>query len=397
MPDRDGVEQLKLIREINKDVPVIIVTAYSDWNTAAETCRNGAFAYIRKPFDINKDILDTIKRALKLREAANKLDITRPLSKLGFILGQSIQMKKIIDTVVRIASGSTSCLIVGESGVGKELIARSLHYLSPRNTNQFVALNCAAIPHNLLESELFGYKQGAFTDAHADKKGLVEVANNGTMFLDEISELPIQLQPKLLRLIENSEYMPVGDVKVHKADVRFIAATNVDLTKRIKENCFREDLYYRINVIAIQVPPLRERKDDIPVLAEHFLFKYSNQLRKNVTGFTDRARNLLHNYQWPGNVRELENVIQAAVALTSNEMIDEDDFQLIQSRVEQTGEVVVDKLTEGFKLDSEIERIERDYLATALKKADGNHTQASKLLGMSLSSFRYKAQKYGLI
>jgi transcriptional regulator with PAS, ATPase and Fis domain len=260
-----------------------------------------------------------------------------------------------------------------------------------------VALNCAAIPSNLLESELFGYKQGAFTDAHADKKGLVEAANNGTMFLDEISELPIQLQPKLLRLLENSEYMPVGDVKVHKAEVRFIAATNVDLMKRIKDGQFREDLYYRLNVITIHVPPLRERKDDIPILAEYFLNKYSCQLKKDIKGFTERARNQLQNYHWNGNIREMENVIQAAVALTSNTEIDDDDLQLLQTRVESSTENTTDKFKDGFKLDTEIERIEKGYLSSALDKSGGNHTQAAKLLGMSLSSFRYKAQKYGLI
>lgn len=401
MPERDGVTQIRLVREIRKDIPIIIVTAYSDWSSAVETCKQGVFAYVRKPFDIDKDIIETAKRAIQ-QGSSRPGELSNIFEKIGVIPSQSPQMRKIIDMVTRVAESNSPCLITGESGVGKELIARALHYLSKRSSGQFVAINCAAIPATLLESELFGYKHGAFTDASSDKKGLVEVADNGTMFLDEIGELPIQLQAKLLRLLENSEYIQLGSTVTKKANIRFVAATNTDLREAIKKGTFREDLYYRVNVISIHIPPLRERKEDIPMLAEYFLKKYRAKMKKDIVGFTKDAHAALLNHQWFGNVRELENVIQSAVALSSDRMISARDLSISDTRAASAvcgvaeAPMAVD-IKEGFNLEKHVENIEKEHIRAALAKSEGNLTAAAKLLGMSLSSFRYKAKKHGLI
>lgn len=400
MPDRDGVTQTRLMREIKKDVPIIIVTAYSDWNSAVETCKQGVFAYVRKPFDIDKDIIETAKRAIQQR-LSGPGEPNSIFERIGIIPSQSPQMRKIIDMVTRVASGNSPCLITGESGVGKELIARALHYLSNRGSGRFVAINCAAIPGTLLESELFGYKRGAFTDASSDKEGLVEVANNGTMFLDEIGELPLQLQAKLLRLLENSEYIQLGSTVTKKADIRFVAATNIDLREAISKGIFREDLYYRVNVISIHIPPLRERKEDIPMLAEYFLKKYRAKMKRTITGFSADAHSALLNHPWFGNIRELENVIQSAVALSGDQVISARDLSISDSRATSavcSGAAMQEtvEIKEGFVLERHVEDIEKEHIRAALAKSGGNLTAAARLLGMSLSSLRYKAKKYGL-
>lgn len=399
MTQMDGIELLQKLKKARPETPVVIITAFSTWDRAVQAMRLGAYDYIRKPFDMNLDIKATVRRALSSRHNTEvDQSETLILNKLGFVIGYSRQMKQVWDLVRKAANTDSTVLITGPSGSGKELVARSLHFLSARAAEQFVAINCGAIPEQLLESELFGHVKGSFTDAYQDRVGFIEMAERGTVFLDEISEMSPKLQVKLLRVLEEKEYRPVGGGHPKRADVRFITATNKDLEKEVPDR-FREDLYYRLNVIPIRLPSLAERPEDIPLLSEYFLRKYAKEMGRPVKGFTEKAKAALQGYGWPGNIRELENFVQRAVALAERELIDVDDLfgMTPPRRKEKREDTSRRELTPlGINLDEKVRDMEVDYFRKALEMAEGNQTKAARLLGMSLSSFRHKLHKYGL-
>lgn len=397
MPEMDGIELLKRIKEKRGDrTSVIIMTAYSTWERAVEAMRLGAFGYFQKPFDTQIDVRTTVSRALQLKYMHDEMQKTfdEVMQTIGVMIGNSRKMGTVYDVIRKSAPTDSTILISGESGVGKELVAKALHFGSPRCRNRFVTVNCGEFTETLLESELFGHAKGSFTGAVSDKEGILHYADGGTFFLDEVGDMSLQLQVKLLRVLEEREYKPVGSVQSRKIDVRFITATNRDLEAEVKEGRFRRDLFYRLNVIPIQVPPLRERKEDIPLLAGHFLALFSKQIDKQVSGFSARARERLMSYDWPGNVRELENIIQRAVTLTEgNEIANIDVF--LQGRSSETN--VAPMLSEqGVVLDDIVSDVEKSYLLKALAISNNNYTKAAQMLNMSLRSFRYKIRKYGI-
>jgi two-component system response regulator PilR (NtrC family) len=381
---------------------VIIMTAYTTWDRAVEAMRLGAYDYIKKPFDTQIDIKGTIARALHSRDQQIQFakSFDEMLGRIGLVVGYSKAMKTVRDLIQRAAPTDSTVIIQGESGVGKELIARALHYGSPRSPKPFIAVNCGALTETLLESELFGHSKGSFTGAVADKVGLVEVANTGTLFLDEVSEMSPQLQVKVLRLLEEKEFKPVGSVTTKRVDVRFITATNKDLELAIQRNEFRKDLFYRLNVIPIHIPPLRERRDDIPILAEFFLGKYSKDMKRQGKKFAPEVKEAMMRHPWPGNIRELENAVQRAIALSDGDVITAKDLLEtaapspdLRSVAAATARAIGD---EGLDLDATMTDIEMGYLKRALDMTGGNYTKAAQLLKMSLRSFRYKLQKYGI-
>lgn len=400
MPGIDGITLLKRFKELNSEITVIIITAFSTFQTAVEAMRLGAYDYIKKPFDNNRDLKATINRAIQFKHLVRHfktkgLELEAPLK---MMIGTTPAMREIYDLMRRVALTDSTVLVQGESGTGKELVARALHYTSSRSSEPFITVNCGAFTETLLESELFGHIKGAFTTAVSDKKGLLEVANKGTFFLDEVSELSPQMQTNLLRVLEQREFKPVGSTQTKIVDVRFITATNTDLVERIKNGAFREDLYYRLNVISIHLPPLRERKEDIPLLAGDFLAKYSRMMKKTVTKFTPEALESLMNYDWPGNVRELENRIQRAVALTENELISPEDLtqKVRPSPLMARGPGIEAELfpQKGLALPDKIKDMEKKYIKQALETTDWQLNQAANLLNMKLRSLRYKIKKY---
>lgn len=394
MPGADGFEVLKKIKEISPHTVVIMITAYGTTESAIEAIRLGAYDYIEKPFKI-EEIRVVVKRALERRRFTSRLSLLserlKPQQWLCEIIYTSEKMKALMDTLPKIAQTSSNVLITGESGVGKELIARTLHRLSNRAGKEFIAINCAAFPEGLLESELFGHMKGAFTDAHYNKQGLFEIADGGTIFLDEVGDMPLSLQAKLLRVIENGTFRRVGGVTDIKVDVRIIAATNKDLKKEIEEGRFREDLYYRLNVIPVHIPPLRERREDIPLLAGHFIKKYAPSKR-----LTEEALEALKDYSWRGNVRELENVIERVCLLSQSDEITVKDLppEIVMDAKKKT---LIPELTpEGINLDRLVEEIEKEYIIKALKLTGNTKVEAARLLGLSFRSFRYRLKKYNI-
>jgi two-component system response regulator PilR (NtrC family) len=401
MPEMDGIDLLREIKKIHEHTVVVIMTAYSTWDRAVEAMRLGAYDYIKKPFDTQVDIKGTIARALQAR--GSQVDFARGfdemLQRIGLVVGYSKAMKQVRDLILRAAPTDSTVLIQGESGVGKELIARALHYGSPRQAKPFIAVNCGALTETLLESELFGHARGSFTGAISDKVGLVEVAHTGTLFLDEVSEMSPQLQVKVLRLLEEKEFKPVGSTATRRVDVRFITATNRDLEKAIQKNEFRKDLFYRLNVIPIHIPPLRERRDDIPLLAEFFLARYSRDMKRQGKTFAPEVKEAMMRHPWPGNIRELENAVQRAVALSDGPFITVRDLLETASPQADRRAVPPPPSTigeDGLDLDQTMAEIEVGYLKKALDLTEGNFTKAAQLLKMSLRSFRYKLQKYGI-
>ena len=402
MPEMDGIDLLREIKKLREETVVIIMTAYTTWDRAVEAMRLGAYDYIKKPFDTQIDIKGTISRALASREQQIQFARTfdEMLGRIGLVVGYSKAMKIVRDLIQRAAPTDSTVIIQGESGVGKELIARALHYGSPRSAKPFIAVNCGALTETLLESEMFGHSRGSFTGAVNDKIGLVEVANTGTLFLDEVSEMSPQLQVKVLRLLEEKEYKPVGSVTTKRVDVRFITATNKDLEVAIQRNEFRKDLFYRLNVIPIHIPPLRERRDDIPILAEFFLGKYSKDMKRAGKHFAPEVKEAMMRHPWPGNIRELENAVQRSIALSDGDTITAKDLLEtaapspdLRSVAAATARAIGE---EGLDLDATMTDIEVGYLKRALEMAGGNYTKAAQLLKMSLRSFRYKLQKYGI-
>jgi len=389
-----GLKGLDLLEEAKKVAPltpVIIITAFGTIESAIQAMKMGAYDYITKPFQMDEIVL-TVKKALENRLL--KKEVVRLKkeveSRYHFhqLIGKSPSMQKIYDLIQRISDSSGNVLITGESGTGKELVAKAIHYNGVRKEGPFVAVNCAAIPETLLESELFGYKRGAFTDAKTDKKGLISGATEGTLFLDEITEMPPTLQAKLLRVIEEREVRPLGDTNAHPIDVRIVSASNRDIRSLIREGRFREDLYYRLKVIDIELPPLRERKEDIPLLVQHFTGKFSDETKKKISGVSEDALKLLVNYSWPGNVRELENVIQRAITLTQYETILPDD--LPSSMLQEIRENVLDK---GFREKYSIDQLEKEYIRKILIEVGGNKSKAAEILGLDRKTLYRKLEE----
>jgi two-component system, NtrC family, response regulator PilR len=402
MPDLSGVDVLRAAKKIDQDILGIMITAFASTDTAVEAMRLGACDYLSKPFDI-----DLLK--MKVREKIENRQIRQENVLLKRTLGLShqfsnmigrseamLQVFKMIETVARTNS---TILLTGESGTGKGLVAQAIHFHSLRRDKPLVALNCGALPETLLESELFGHMRGAFTGAEVNKKGLLELAERGTIFLDEIGEMSAVMQVKLLRVLQERRFRRVGGLEELQADIRVIAATNQDLAKLVADGRFREDLYYRINVIPIVLPPLRERREDIPLIAEHFLAKYNEQMGKAIAGISREAMDFLIAHEWPGNIRELENVVERAVALElSPAVLPESLPDTVRGDASRPPAAHgVEPLPEsGFDLEAHVKEIERGYLAEALKRANGVQVKAAELLGMSFRSFRYYVKKYNL-
>jgi two-component system response regulator PilR (NtrC family) len=401
MPKLDGISTLKKIKAIAPETVVIMITAYASADTAIKAMKEGAYDYITKPFKV-EEIKLIINNALEKKNLQKEnillKQVVRDRYHFGNIIGQSSKMGALYDLLAKVSPTKTNILIAGESGTGKELVAKAIHYNSPRKEKPFVTLNCGAIPESLIESELFGHMKGAFTDAIATKKGLFEVADEGTIFLDEISELPLLMQVKLLRVLQDKEFKRVGGTEDIRVDVRIISATNKDLDEAVKEKRFREDLFYRLNVIQIKLPPLRERKEDIPILANHFLKKYSDELNKNILKISPEALQILLNYEYPGNVRELQNIIERAVALESSQELTAHNLSsyLSEQPLLKKGPIDIEIPSEGIDLEKMVEDLERTLLVKALDKTKGIKKKAAELLHINFRSMRYRLEKYGL-
>jgi len=397
----DGLTLMDKLRAIRPDVPAIILTAHGTIESAVEAMRRGAYSYLAKPFE-RSDLFLQIERALEHRHLNCEIKRLKELLNERFnfanIIAHSAKMRAIIDTVTRIASLDSTVYIDGESGTGKELIAKAIHLASARKDQPFVALNCAALPETLLESELFGHERGAFTGAVKSTKGLFTQAHGGTIFLDEIGDMPLATQSKLLRVLQERQFYPVGSEAPTAVDVRVIVATNKNLEEQVRKGLFRDDLFYRIHVIPVHLPPLRERKEDIVPLVEHFLKKCREQMKKEVRGLTPEALRKLMLHDWPGNVRELENTIEYAVAMTRNDMIDADYVLPTKTSVAETGLGLTAArehaltASEGIpSLKDARDAFERDYLTQVLALAEGNVSHAAKLAG------KYRADFYDLL
>ena len=403
MPQSSGLELLRHIRDTQPDSQVILITAFGTTGTAHQAGQLGAFAYLEKSHELVDDLKFTVERALETsRIKAENLSLKRELKKqqgLESIVGQSPSIKALFELILSVAPTNSTVLILGESGTGKELVAHAIHANSRRDDGMFVSINCSAFQETLLESELFGYVKGAFTGAAANKKGLFEYASGGTLFLDEIGETSLPMQVKLLRALQERKIRPVGGNEEIDVDVRLIAASNRDLQQMVREKQFREDLYYRISVIPLEIPPLRKRASDIPLLAFHFLEKFNRQMGKTIHGISNEAVQMLENYAWPGNVRELENAMERAVALEKGDEIAAESLpKRVAGGVEvlQVQNLASDFPKEGIDLEKHIQEIERQMLETALARANGVRTRAADLLHMSYRSFRHYAKKYGL-
>ncbi len=411
MPGGGGLEVLRRVKALSPDTVVIMISAFASAETAVEAMKQGAYDYIPKPFNVDEVKLiigNALERAQLERE---NLRLKRRLKEsygLGRLIGSSPQMLRIYDLIRRAAPTETSVLITGESGTGKELVARALHGGSPRAERPLVAVNCAGIPETLIESELFGYRKGAFTGALANKPGLFQEAHGGTIFLDEVGELPAALQVKLLRVVQERAFRALGGSEDVSVDVRIISATNKDLEREVINHGFREDLFYRLNVIHIHLPPLRERREDIPLLAEHFLEKYSRRQSKEIGALSNFALEMLADYDFPGNVRELENIIERSVALEGSRIVMPESLALsVHRQRERRAEeeegagprpeaLAKVALGGGFCLDNLIEGLERQLMGRALEQSGGSKQKAAELLGISLRSLRYRLDKYGL-
>ena len=399
--DISGIEVIKALKNQNQNTVIIMISAYATTEAAVEAMNQGAYDFVPKPFD-NEELKQTIKKALDIKTLEHEKEILDDELKktlhFGKIVGNSPNMIYIYNLVRQVAKTKTSILITGESGTGKELIAKAIHDLSRRCDNHFVVLNCGGIPETLMESELFGHKKGAFTGATQDKKGLFEVADKGTIFLDEIGELSLPIQVKLLRAVQEHVFRPVGGNEDISVDIRILSATNKNLEDEVITGNFREDLFYRLNVIEIKVPSLRERKSDLRLLAQHFLDKYSREMGKEITKISSYAIDLLNKYDFPGNVRELENLIERSVALSSTNIILPDSLALsIHKRRWIEGvkdkRFDLDEVSKGVSLDAILEDIERAYLKKALECTNGKKQEAAELLGISFRTFRYRLQK----
>ncbi len=397
MPKVDGIDLLKGVKEIHPETMFILITAYASGETAVAAMKEGAYDYIEKNFDV-EDLKDTVRDALNKKgiqeENALFMKSVEEAVSFGDLIGNSKELLKVYSLITKVADTTTNVLITGESGTGKELVAKAIHENSTRINMPFVVINCGGIPENLLESELFGYMKGSFTSAYSDKAGLFENARKGTVFLDEIAELPPVLQVKFLRVIQEKTFRRIGGSEDINVDVRFIFATNQDLEQKVKDGSFREDLYYRLNVIPINIPPLRDRKEDIPALTKYFIEKYSRDFGKEIKKISSYAMGLLMEYRFPGNVRELENIIERSVALeTSNIILPENLVLSENSKLDRDYAINIDIPEEGINLNEEIAKIEREFIRKALQKAEGSQKKAAKYLNVSFDSLRYRLEK----
>jgi DNA-binding NtrC family response regulator len=397
MPSMDGLQLLQEIRSFDPELPIIVITAYGTVENAVAALRAGARDYITKPFE-NDDILLTIERVF---EHSRLLDENRYLheqidSRYRFtgIAGRSAAMQAVLEMSASVAISNANVLITGESGTGKELLARSIHTGSPRRDKPFIVLNCAALPENLLESELFGHEKGSFTGALTARKGRFELAHEGTLFIDEVGEMSLAAQVKLLRVLQEHEFERVGSTRTIRCDVRLVAATNKNLLDAVKAGTFREDLYYRLDVVNIHMPPLRERREDIELLTRHFIARYVADTGKRVDDLSPRALSCLLAYDWPGNVRELQNAVERAVVLARTTILTPHDFpQSIQGETD----ICVSLPQQNGNLTEILEDFERQLIVQTLRRHNGSQTKAADVLGIKRTTLRYKMQKYGLV
>ena len=392
LPGMDGLELLSNLRRQNSNTPVIVMTAFGTVETAVTAMKSGAADFLLKPFSLDH-LMTVVQKALELRALRDENKKLREelgvRYELNNMIGRSPAMQEVFATVSRVASTRATVLLAGESGVGKDMIARAIHFHSPRRGKPFVKINCTALPENLMESELFGYEKGAFTGATTSKPGKFEQADTGTVFLDEIGDVPAAVQVKLLRVLQERELERLGSNKTRHIDVRVVAATNVDLRVALENGTFREDLYYRLNVLPINIPPLRDRKEDIPYLAEHFVAKIGGDMGRTCT-ISDAAMQKLVSYEWPGNVRELENVIERSMVLCNGPQLAAEDIKLdtFRARASQPAGF----LPEGMNLDA----FEQSIIREALRRANGNKSQAARLLGITRNALRYRLSQMGL-
>ncbi len=392
LPDGDGISVLRRIKERTPDTLVILMTAFSTIENAVEAMKLGAFHYVNKPFNLDEVVLlvDSALETSRLRREVRALRSSQG-QEYGFdaVIGASPAMQNIKALLARVAaSPASTVLLTGETGTGKDLVAKAIHYNSGRAARAFVNITCSALPEQLLESELFGHERGAFTDARQQKRGLLETADGGTVFLDEIGEMTAALQAKLLRFLEEKTFKRVGGLNDVRVDVRVVAATNRDLEEEVKAGKFREDLFYRLQVMPIPLPPLRERRGDAVMLANYFIDRFNREFRKRVRGLSPAAADLLEHYQWPGNVREMRNAIERAMLLVDREWLEPSDFSTLTRTVTPT----------QFRLPPEgvnLEEVERQLLTQALERAGGNQTQAAQLLGINRDQVRYRIEKFG--
>ncbi len=387
MPGMDGIELMKRAKALQPGLEVVIITAYASIPTAINAMKEGAYDYIEKPFCPERAELLVKKLAEHQDLVEENLSLRQKLEdhyRFENIITKSAKMQRIIEVIKVVARSNATVLITGESGTGKELVARAIHSQSNRHNKAFIAVSCAALPESLLESELFGHEKGSFTGAYAQKKGKFEFGEGGTLFLDEVGEMSANIQVHLLRVLEEKEFTRVGGNQPIKVDVRVISATNKDLRKAIENQEFREDLYYRLNVVNIELPPLRERKEDVPLLAQHFLNKFASENRKEICGFSPEATELLLDYGWPGNVRELENAIERAVILAKDSVIGVDDLPQ-------------DNLSLGYSIGSKksIKEVEKEHILNVLRKTGDNYSEAARILGISRMTLYNKAKEYG--
>jgi two-component system response regulator PilR (NtrC family) len=395
MPKADGFEVLKYVKEVSPNTLVVMITAFGTTESAVDAMKKGAYDYVHKPFKID-EIRMIVKNAFEKKRLREELSLLREKFQTSFrlenIIGKSPNMQDLFRLIPRVADSNSSVLITGESGTGKELVASALHNLSPRKNKNFVTINCATFPEGLLETEMFGHMRGSFTGAVQSKAGLFEIADGGSFFLDEIGEMPLPLQSKLLRVLENGTFRRVGGTSDITVDVRVISATNKNIKESVSTGTFREDLYYRLNVVPISIPPLRERKDDIPLLLDHFLSKYS----KNPKRISPDALHFLMKYRWKGNVRELENIVERVALLCDRDVITPDDLpdEIIRSAADPRALPEIED--SGIDLEAVIEKIEKEYLLKALEKAGGVKVEAAKLLNLSFRSLRHRLSKYGM-
>lgn len=391
LPDMNGFEIIQKIKDHDKHIAVIMITSFGDIRKAVTAIKMGAYDFVAKPFD-KEEILYLVEKLLHKSRFSQMIPIDIPK-----MMGQSKPLQKVLDHIQRISAHDITVFLEGDTGTGKELFARMIHNLSPRKDKPFMPVDCGAIPESLFESELFGHTQGAFTGASDQKKGKFELAHGGTLFLDEINNLPLNLQPKFLRAIQEKEIQRLGDEKSTKVDVRIIVASNNDIYEDVKKGAMREDLFYRIHEFKIDLPTLKERKNDILTIAQYFLDEINTAYHKNITGFTQSATKLLENYSWPGNIRELKSVIKSAVLLTDSSMIDDDHLVLKDVRREESNQQIGNtKDEDGLLLEKFTDRTEEYIIKKALIKAKYNKTKAAELLGISRSQFYKKLEKYGL-
>jgi len=397
LPGIGGLEALKAIKELNPEIVVIIMTAFGSIDQAVQAVKEGAYDYINKPFKIDEMLL-TIEKALEERRLRHEVTTLRKELRTRYhfesIIGKSRAMQEVFSLIEQVGGSRSTVMIYGKSGTGKELVAKAIHYNSQRASKPFVAVNCAAIPSELLESELFGHEKGAFTGAIATKVGKFELATGGSLFLDEVGSMRLDLQAKILRALQEREVERVGGTRTIKIDVRVIAATNRDLKRAVEEGTFREDLYYRLNVVPITLPPLRQRRDDIPLLVEHFIAKYNREFNRRVKGFSAGATAALYQYDWPGNVRELENVIERAVALAQSETVSLRELPLDISIL---GPETIEHIQKsGLSLREARNHFEKQYILNILEKVQWNQTEAARILGLHRNTLLWKLQRLGI-